>query len=386
MSRAQDLVVLSHLRWTWVWQRPQHLVSRLADGRRTWFVEEPVLADVDAPTLRTEPAGPVMRVWYEIPRAGRTDQESVSFDVPDARGYPAELAALLRDRGPAVVWLYTPLALPYAERLERAALVYDVMDDLGAFAKARPGQRVLQRRALARADLVFTGGRSLHAGVAGAAPHRTFLFPSGVEPEHFAMARAQREPGSRPVAGYVGVIDERVDLGLVAELARRLPDWDVELVGPVTKVDPASLPQAPNLRYPGMQPYERLPAVMAGFDVALMPFALNAATRSISPTKTLEYFAAGLPVVSTRVPDVVAEFERAVWLADDAEGFAAACRAALEADPAQRAGQLAPLLRRRHWSAIAHRMQRLLDQVLAGRPPVDDAELLPAALRAGAAA
>ena len=389
MNRVPDLVVLSHLRWDFVWQRPQHLISRLARDRRVWFVEEPLLADVPGPRLHAEDDAPVTRVWLELPAEGRErsrvlgDQAHTSFDAQGAEGYPAMLAEMHAERGPLVTWLYTPLALPLSHALEPVALVYDVMDDLAAFANARPAQRVLQRRALGEADLVFSGGRSLHAGVRVAAPERTFLFPSGVEPEHYLPARSSRPARrERPVAGYVGVIDERMDLGLVAGLAERLPDWDVEMVGPVVKIDPASLPQAPNLRYPGMQPYDRLPAVMAGFDVALMPFALNEATRSISPTKTLEYLAAGLPVVSTRVPDVVADHADVVVLADDAEAFAAACRRLRQEDPAQRARNVDPSLYRQHWDAIAFRMQRLLDQVLAGRPPADDRDALPDHLEA----
>ena len=167
------------------------------------------------------------------------------------------------------------------------------------------------------------------------------------------------------MAGYVGVIDERIDLEIVAGLAERLPGWDIELVGPVFKIDPASLPQAPNVRYPGMQPYERLPAVMGGFDVSLMPFAMNAATRSLSPTKTLEYFAAGLPVVSTRVPDVVAGYSDIVHLRDDAAGFAAACREVLDHPLRERDEKLDALLAVHHWDVIAERMAALMDQVAA---------------------
>jgi glycosyltransferase involved in cell wall biosynthesis len=362
MTVQHDLVVFSHLRWTFVWQRPQHLISRLGAGRRVWFVEEPVLADVPAPSLRTERCGPVTRVWYEIPpRPGQSDQWAISFDAAGAERYPAEVAALLADRGPALVWLYTPLALPFAQRLERSALVYDVMDDLSAFAKARPGQREVQRRTLACADVVFAGGRSLYAGVRDAAPGRTFLFPSGVEPEHFAAASDDRRRHARPVAGYVGVIDERLDLELIADLAARLPDWDLRLVGPVVKIDPDTVPRAQNLQYPGMEPYDRLPAVMAGFDVALMPFARNAATRSISPTKTLEYLAAGLPVVSTRVPDVVSSFADVVDLQNDGAGFADACRAVVDDPLADRDARTAPLAARHEWDAIAAGMAALLD-------------------------
>jgi glycosyltransferase involved in cell wall biosynthesis len=158
------------------------------------------------------------------------------------------------------------------------------------------------------------------------------------------------------VAGYVGVVDERIDLPLLRDLARMLPEWDIDVVGPVAKIDPDDLPVEPNLAFLGSVPYDQLPNVMAGFDVALMPFALNAATRSISPTKTLEYLAAGLPVVSTRVPDVVTEFSAVVDLEVDASGFAAACRRLLDGPSVERRHLTEALLRWNQWDTIAERM------------------------------
>lgn len=373
VQHPRDLVVLSHLRWTFVWQRPQHLISRLAAGRRTWFVEEPVVGDVSAPRLCTEDHGPVTRVWLEVPPGPG------GFDHPDSAAYAGELENLLGGRPPSLVWLYTPMALEAASALRPTTLVYDVMDDLASFRGAPVELSLRHRQALRQADIVFTGGRSLHRGVVAHRPQRTHLFPSGVEPEHFAPARAMRPADRvRPVAGYVGVIDERLDLDLIAGLAEALPDWDVEIVGPVVKIDLASLPRAANLRYPGPQPYQQLPEVMAGFDVALMPFALNEATRSISPTKTLEYLAAGLPVVSTRVPDVVADHDGVVALEDDASGFAKACR------HSRRHGRLAPaleveaVLRRQTWDAIAGCMADIVDGKAIRARTVADATAEPA--------
>jgi glycosyltransferase involved in cell wall biosynthesis len=355
-GRPEDLVVLSHLRWTWVWQRPQHLIKRLARGRRTWFVEEPVVADVEAPRLCLEQRSPIFRVWLEVPGPERRP----GFDDPAAGDYAQALAKLIGPASERTVWLYTPAALPLADALAPDRLVYDVMDDLAAFKDASPILRAAQDDALARADVVFTGGRSLHDGVRTRANGRAHRFSSGVEPEHYARAKRLRRPRERPVAGYVGVIDERLDLELIGGLAAALPDWDVEIVGPIAKIDPAHLPQAPNLRYPGMQSYEALPRIMGGFDVALMPFALNEATRSISPTKTLEYLAAGLPVVSTRVPDVVADYPGVVDLRDDIAGFAAACEEVLAAPPAEREAKVRPLLHLHHWDTIAARMEALM--------------------------
>jgi glycosyltransferase involved in cell wall biosynthesis len=373
VRHPRDLVVLSHLRWTFVWQRPQHLISRLAAGRRTWFVEEPVPGDVTTPRLRTEDHGPVTRVWLEVPPGPG------GFDHPASAGYAAAVEDLLGGRPPDLIWLYTPMALEVASALRPTTLVYDVMDDLASFQGAPVELRLRHRQALRQADIVFTGGRSLHRGVLAHRPLRTHLFPSGVEPEHYAPARAMRPADrARPVAGYVGVVDERLDLDLVAGLAAALPDWDVDIVGPVVKIDPNSLPQAANLHYRGPQPYGRLPEVMAGFDVALMPFALNDATRSISPTKTLEYLAAGLPVVSTRVPDVVADHEGVVALEDDAAGFARACRSARRHGGLAPAAEVEAVLRRQTWDAIAGRMADIVDGEAIGARTVVDATGEPA--------
>jgi glycosyltransferase involved in cell wall biosynthesis len=188
------------------------------------------------------------------------------------------------------------------------------------------------------------------------------LFPSGVESAHYASAGTLRRPHGVPVAGYVGVIDERLDLEMLHRMAMLLPDWTVRMVGPVAKIDPADLPQASNIEYAGLVTYEELPSVMAGFDVALMPFALNDATRSISPTKTLEYLAAGLPVVSTRVADVVADYGDVVAFADDAAQFAAACRSTLCGERRRVTDQrLRAVVQRREWDTIASEMAQLID-------------------------
>jgi len=372
-----DLVVLSHLRWHWVWQRPQHVVSRLARqraaaGARTWFVEEPVVDDVAAPQLRTEERDGVLRAWLVLPRADSPRARSTShpddrgFEDPAARGYGELLAEVLGERRlPPDVWLYTPMALDLAQALGAGRLVYDVMDDLASFANAPDGLVLRQRRLLSEADVVFTGGPSLHRGVLRQRTEGVHLFRSGVETDHYARSRVLRTAHERPVAGYVGVIDERIDLALVAGLAERLPGWTIRMVGPVAKIDAADLPRAATVEYPGMAAYEDLPDVMAGFDVALMPFALNQATRSISPTKTLEYLAAGLPVVSTRVPDVVADYSEVVHLAEDAEGFARACRAVVEHDVQARDRRARPLQARQEWDTIAAAMARLVDEVSA---------------------
>lgn len=357
-----ELIVLSHLRWDGVWQRPQHLVSRLGSGCCTWYVEEPLTPSPDFSgrnRINHRPVDGLNRAWLEIPEQGRP----VGFTDDVLPDYIQQLPALLgppaRER---VVWMYTPLALELALALEPTTFVYDVMDDLAAFKNAPPELVVRQRQALRHADVVFAGGRSLHRSMIRQGRTDARLFPSGVDLEHYRFPKASpRTSGQRPVAGYVGVLDERLDLDLIKNLAAALPGWDIKMYGPVTKIDPARLPQAPNIIYLGPTSYNDLPEAMAGLDVALMPFALNEATHSISPTKTLEYLAAGLPVVSTRIPDVVADFPGIVHLADDSAGFAALCRELGRRDPSRRlSAKMRELLKKHHWDAIAAQMAEAL--------------------------
>jgi glycosyltransferase involved in cell wall biosynthesis len=374
---APDLVVLSHLRWTFVWQRPQHLVSRFAaararSGARTWFVEEPLVGEVDEPVLRQEQHGLVTRIVLVVPlRMAQPTHRG--YGLPGTEDYAERVRAVLQAAGrpeaPDVL-LYTPMALDLARRLDPGRLFYDVMDDLASFRNAPKGLRMRQQDLLAAADVVFTGGRSLHRTISAQRRHDCHLFASGVDVQHYATSRARRtsrDEDARPVAGYVGVLDERLDLELLDELAETLPDWTIRLVGPTAKIEATSLPCAPNIEYGGMARYEELPGIMADFDVALMPFALNQSTRSISPTKTLEYLAAGLPVVSTRVPDVVADYADVVHFADDAQGFADACRVVIEHPAADRDALVRPIEAEKSWDAIAERMHDLMRASGPGR-------------------
>jgi len=361
---SRELVVLSHLRWTFVWQRPQHLISRIAAGySRTWFVEEPEPVEgVASPRLRTERHGPVTRVWLEVP----LERGVCGFDRETCERYCSDLTELIGDRVDTV-WAYTPMALEVARAMHPTTLVYDVMDDLAAFRFAAPETVLRQRQMLREASVVFTGGRSLHRSVREYRRTDAYCFPSGVDRKHFEPAQSARAARRRtkPVAGYVGVIDERIDLDLLAAMAQHAPDWEFRMVGPVVKIEAEDLPDAPNLLYPGPCQYADLPDLMADFDIALMPFALNDATRSISPTKTLEYLAAGLPVVSTRVPDVVHDCAGIVELRDDGPGFAAACRDLFAGAGPVDDERVARVLHEREWDTIAAAMARRLQRVAA---------------------
>lgn len=356
----RTLVVFSHLRWNFVYQRPQHLLSRLAQRWRVIFIEEPVLKSGQNELERFDPAANV-QVW----------RPHVTGDAPGF--HDDHLPALQRMVGDAMaeesvsdywVWFYTPMALPLATELAPRGIVYDCMDELTLF-KHAPRQLVQRENALFKmADLVFTGGRSLY----NAKRHRhpdVHCFPSSVDAEHFARADEHRLLAgiARPRLGYCGVIDERVNLQLIDGMAQRHPEWQIVMVGPVVKIDPATLPQRPNIHWLGQQGYDDLPGLISGWDVCLLPFALNEATRFISPTKTLEYMACGRPSVSTSIRDVVEPYGHVVSIADTVDGFESACEQILARTPEEQAAHamaLAEIVARTSWDATANAMGELI--------------------------
>jgi glycosyltransferase involved in cell wall biosynthesis len=270
------------------------------------------------------------------------------------------------------LWFYTPMALPLADAFTPALVVYDRMDALAEFAFAPPEMREREAELLERADLVFTGGSSLYRSVQDRHDN-VHCFPSSVEAEHFAQALDEPEEPldqahlPHPRLGYVGVIDERMDLDLLRALASARPDWQIVMVGPVVKIDPATLPRASNLHYLGQKDYAELPAYLSGWDVALLPFARNEATRFISPTKTLEYFATETPTVSTPIPDVAVAYGDVVYLGANPDAFVAACEAALSAGPAERAvkaARMRAVLAQTSWDRTAAAMEGLMEDAL----------------------
>ena len=336
---GSDLVCFSHLRWDFVFQRPQHLLTRAARARRVIYWEEPAWIESGEPQLTIRNEGGVQVVQPRLPDPAWADG-----------GVAAQRTLLdrfLADEGVAdpIFWYYTPGALLFSGHLTGACLVYDCMDELSLFADADSRLPALDADLLRRADLVFTGGTSLHEAKRDRHPS-AHCFPSGVDASHFLPARESgctclSEPPDqagipRPRLGFHGVLDERMDLDLLIQLCDLRPDYQIVLVGPVAKIAPEDLPARPNLHWLGPKRYAELPAYIAGWDAAVMPFALNEATRFISPTKTPEFLAAGRPVVSTRIKDVARTYgpECGVLVADGPEGFAAACDQAL-ALPAQ---------------------------------------------------
>lgn len=361
-----DLIVFSHLRWDFVYQRPQHLISRFARDNRAWFFEEPVFGSESA-RLQVSAREGNLNVCTPLLPHGLSEAEgwSVQRELLDQ---------LIAGKGMTqiVTWYYTPMALNFSGHLEPAATVYDCMDELSGFRGAPPGLHAAEAELFRRADLVFTGGQSLYESKKHQNPN-VYAFPSSIDAAHFQQARRKMDDPEdqrgipRPRIGFAGVIDERLDIELLRAVAALEPTWHFVMVGPVVKIKQEDLPHAGNIHYLGGKDYKQLPAYMSGWDIGMLPFARNEATRFISPTKTPEYLAAGLPVVSTSIHDVVRPYGELglVEIADQPEAFVEACRRLLPVkDDAQRLNQADTFLARTSWDLTWSRMNQLIGEVL----------------------
>lgn len=368
MRPKLPLVVFSHLRWDFVYQRPQHLLERLARDRRVFFIQEPEYDHEHEPYLQMSSPAPGVTVCRP-----HTHCQNYGFN-DDQLPLLAEFVHNLIEHESLtdyVVWLYTPMALPLAQTLHPSAVVFDVMDELSAFKDAPESLKELEQRTLDWADAVFTGGPSLYRAKLGR-HHNLHCFPSSVDAEHFAGARTVEEAADQkaiqhPRLGFYGVIDERMDLELLAQVADAQPDWQIVMVGPVIKIDPALLPQRPNIHYKGARLYSELPSYLAGWDVCLLPFALNESTQFISPTKTLEYMAAEIPIVSTPITDVAEPYGDIVYLGSTTEEFINACKSALSAteeEQERRSAAMRAVLKNTSWSSTVRSMEDIIEEAV----------------------
>lgn len=386
---AAPVICFSHLRWDFVLQRPQHLMSRLSQTRQIYFFEEHIPTDHHAPYLEYHPyeGTDIVSLRPRVPRDWDADRRDAALREL--------LDLMLRLHGitQPVLWFYSPMMFSFARHVDADAIVYDCMDELANFRFAPAGLKQLEADLMDRADLVLTGGASLYE----ARKHRhdnIHAFPSGVDLDHFAQVRGRcsAEPAQAALPGkklgFYGVIDERIDLALLDAVAGARPEWSLVMVGPLAKIGPEDLPRRPNLHFVGPRSYDALPTCLAAWDVALMPFAINDATRFISPTKTPEYLAAGLPVVSTAIADVVATYAdtAAVRIADTPERFIAACEEALALDRQAILPEVDAKIAGMTWDESFRRISSLLDDAIrqhtqplsspplgrkAGGPPYD---------------
>lgn len=317
-----DLVCFSHLRWNFVYQRPQHLLNRFAKHTRVFFIEEPIFDDAPEKLHINESD---KNVWVVVPHLERG---LTGVQIVERQTQMVNSLFSIMGITKYFFWYYTPMALTFSRHLKPITTVYDCMDELAAFKFAPVELKNCEKELLQKADVVFTGGHSIYEAKKNS-HNNIFPFPSSIDKEHFATARtnkvdpADQKEIAHPRFGFFGVIDERLDISLIAEVAEAKPEWQFIIIGPVVKIDPATLPQLTNLHYLGGKNYNELPQYLSGWDVAMIPFAMNESTKFISPTKTPEYLAAGKPVISTPIQDVISPYadNKLVHIATDAKQF-----------------------------------------------------------------
>lgn len=351
-----DMVVFCHLRWQFVYQRPQHVISRMATDRKVLFVEEPIGA-----ALPHESKGNLMKI---------TDNLHVL--QPRVNAIP-EIASILpyfiANENVEIGWFYSASFTPLLNSRKFNSVVYDCMDELTLFKNAPQELVSFEEILLAQADIVFTGGKSLYESK-NSRHKNVSCFPSSVDQEHFAKAKngidipADIASIPKPIVGYFGVIDERIDFDLIAETAQARPEISFVMIGPLAKISEEDLPRAKNLHYLGMKQYTELPAYIKAFSIAMMPFALNDATKYISPTKTLEYMAAGKPIISTGIVDVVRDYSTSVSIIDSTETFVNAIDSLISSEKTEIIAQrYDDILQKTSWNNTVSQMEQLINRL-----------------------
>lgn len=345
-----DLLVFSHLRWNFVYQRPQHLISRISRHYKVLFIEEPIADETEA--------------GYEL-NIIHKNLHVFKPRVKDIEALPPVLLAFLEPSQVEYAWFYSPSFSSVLSYIDFNTIIYDCMDELSLF-KGAPAELIEQEKFLiSEADIVFTGGKSLYESKSQRHPN-TYCFPSSVEREHFEKARTHSllpedlKNIPSPIVGYCGVIDERIDLDLLQKTALSLPGVSFVMIGPLAKIDDSELPRAQNIFYLGMKSYESLPQYLAAFNIAMMPFALNDSTKYISPTKTLEYMAAGKPIISTAIKDVEREYSHCIPIISTAEEFATAIKELLNNKNQEYLQDYNKILDKTSWDNTANNMIKIL--------------------------
>jgi glycosyltransferase involved in cell wall biosynthesis len=367
MSLKMDLVCFSHLRWNFVFQRPQHLLTRFSKEMRVFFIEEPFYDD-GPEQLEVTKGGD--NLWVVIPhlKAGLSEQESNA-----KRKQQIEKLFIDMNISNYIFWYYTPMSLNFTDQFKPALTVYDCMDELSAFKFAPAGLKESEERLFKKADLVFTGGYSLYEAKRNR-HQAVYPFPSSIDKAHFQQARTnQQDPQDQqtiphPRFGFYGVVDERFDIDIIAQVAERKPEWHFVIIGPVVKIDPEILPKNKNIHYLGGKSYNELPAYLSGWDIAIIPFALNESTKFISPTKTPEYLSAGKPVISSSIRDVVSPYaeKQLVRIADNADDFISAAEKELAVTDRQSwLSEVDEFLKENSWNNTWNQMMQLIKSKLA---------------------
>ena len=355
-EEGYNMVVFCHLRWAFVYQRPQHLISRMAKHYKVLFVEEPLTLEDD---------GEGNNFHLEIIHKNLHILKPKVKNIEDIKNI---LHPLLNNCNLELGWFYSAAFSPLLTDFKFETVVYDCMDELSLF-KGAPQELITQEKfLLSEAHVVFTGGKSLYESKINT--HKNVhCFPSSVDRKHFSAALENIEIPEdlikikKPVIGYFGVIDERINLSLLQDTAKLLPNMAFVMIGPLAKIIEEDLPREENIHYLGMKSYDSLPNYLRGFDIAMMPFALNDATKFISPTKTLEYMAAGKPIVSTAIKDVVRDYSHCISIIESAQEFAKTLEDIWRVYSPDNTASYEEILQNTSWDTTANRMIKQIKSV-----------------------
>lgn len=371
--QISNVLCFSHLRWNFVFQRPQHLLTRWAEDVSVYYFEEPEFGDDETISLKEVKDGNVTVLTPQL-KAGMNESEINKY-------YEILLLKFIKMNtiSDFIAWYYTPMAINFTRNIKPTLIIYDCMDELSGFRGAHPDLTKNERTLMNMSDVVFTGGHHLYE-------HKKHLheniypFPSSIDQDHFESGIGNPDPYDQrniphPRAGFFGVIDERLDIELLDKLAQAMPDFHFVMIGPVVKIDPSSLPRHYNIHYLGQKKYKELPSYLSNWDVAILPFAKNDSTKFISPTKTPEYLAAGKPVVSTSIRDVVKPYGEngLVQIADTVTSFADAIRFAMEQrnDPAW-IKKVNDNLRTNSWDITYNKMRKIVGKSLMQKDKIEE--------------
>ncbi|KQR94791.1 hypothetical protein ASG01_02675 [Chryseobacterium sp. Leaf180] len=359
----QHLLCFSHLSWNFVFQRPQHLLTRFAKIYQVLYFEEPKIGESHHYTVDFQDGVYIVQLFVT-----RHDEET-----------NAEIAKLIKsvikeyEIQSYISWYYTPMALDFTYELSPELVIYDSMDELSAFKFAPPRLLALEDELFQMADIVFTGGQTLYQAKKHR-HHNIHAFPSSIDKDHFGAARLfQDSPKDQehipyPRLGFFGVVDERFDVQLLRDVAGERPNWNFIIIGPVVKISHEDLPQAPNIHYLGSKQYSELPAYISQWDISLIMFALNESTKFISPTKTPEYLAAGKPVISTPITDVVEPYgsKGLVHIVDDCTSFVLAAEEILKENNREEwLSNVDNFLKDNSWDHTFSKMNNLISELYA---------------------
>ena len=378
---SHDLIYLAPHPWDTIAQRPQHLARALAQHHRI-LVVGPVAPSI-AGTLghlikrerQTQWRGSIVQrahnLWtYTLPRGLPLTMDSLTANRLGhalVTGRVRAHLASLRFTKPKIVvgW---PLSYPFARALGSRVVIYDCMDNFPAFPMSAQRRRIIvanERALVRRANALVTTSRSL-AALWSTRGYQAQIIPNGVTPSFFESVAPAQEiaalPGPRLV--YIGLLGPWLDTALLLTLARRHPDWSIIMIGP-TEIDLKPLRAAPNIHLLGPRSHESLPYYLAAADACLIPFIISPLTRAVNPVKLYEYLAAGVPVISTPLPEVAA-FAEVCAIAETADQFTLAVEDAVRESPTdQRRQQRRALAAVNTWSTRAAAYTDLLD-TLAG--------------------